>query len=425
MADDRVAANQARVEKLIEKGVSIPAPESVVVGEEVNLDNVEPGVAIGPGTKILGAETMIGAGTEIQGAAVIKNSMIGRNCGLAAGEYADSVLMDGCSTVGWARVRGNSAWEEGSNSAHNCDTKTTVLAYKTTLGSLINFCNVLMLGGTSPRLEVGSEVGSGTINFNFLPFGATVGALIKPSTVVGSMESPFLACDGAPTRYAFIGGHTSIIAPVVIGLGTVVAAKSRVNPGIYGDDKLIGGGNMEKPLVLDVAKVRVLKDMTPKYQILVRQTATAVAFRKWCNLRVDWAKRNNLDAFETKLLQGFAGKVDEYVGALMAYGDNIAKYLLASDENSRPDSLEKNKALATRWNDEMKPQISAALTDDAGFADATAGLNSALDKAAGQAGDDKQFYDVLATLDYASAEVKAARQYFLDVAEAIVRQAAL
>ena len=424
MADNRVAANQARVEKLIASGVKILAPESVLVGEEVNLDNLEAGVVVGPGTKILGEETMIGAGTEIHGAAIIKNSLIGRNCSLAAGEYADSVLLDGCSTVGWARVRGHSAWEEGSNSAHNCDTKTTVLGYKITLGSLINFCNVLMLGGTSPALEVGAEVGSGTINFNFLPFGPTVGALIKPSTVVGSMESPFLVCDGAPTRYAFIGGHCSIIAPVVIGLGTVVAAKSRVNPGIYGDDKLIGGGNIEKPVILDVSKVRILKDMTPKYEILIRQMAIATAFRKWCALRVAWARRNNLDEFEVKLIEGFAVKIDKYMEALEAYGDNIAKYLLASDDNSRPDSLKKNKAIATCWNEKIKAQMKAAMADETGYAEGTGGLNSQLDNVTKeQSSGDKQFYGVLARLSFLSPEVKSAREYFSGLVEAIVREA--
>ena len=424
MGDDCVTVNQAQVEKLIAKGVNIPAPESVVIGAEVNLENIEASVVIGPGTKILGAETMIGAGSEIQGSAVIKNSLIGRNCSLAAGEYADSVLMDGCSTVGWARVRGHSAWEEGSNSAHNVDTKTTVLGYKTTLGSLINFCNVLMLGGTSPRLEVGSEVGSGTINFNFLPFGATVGALIKPSTIVGSIESPFLACEGAPTRYVFIGGHSSIVAPVVIGLGTVVAAKSRVNPGIYGDDKLIGGGNIEKPLLLDVSKVKILKDMTPKYKILVLQLATAVAFRKWCGLRIDWAKRNNIDEFEGKLLEGFAGKVDKYIGALEAYGDNIAKYLLASDDNSRPDSLAANKAIAKKWSDTIKTQIKDALANEDGYAEATASLNAELDKMT-KSNADKQYYNILAKLNYTSDEVKTAMKYFTDVVENIVNQAGI
>ncbi len=423
MMDNRIAANQSRVEKLIANGISILVPESVIVGEEVKPENLEAGVVIGPGTKILGKETMIGAGTEIQGAAIIKNSLIGRNCSLAAGEYADSVLLDGCSTVGWARVRGHSAWEEGSNSAHNCDTKTTVLGYKITLGSLINFCNVLMLGGTSPRLEVGAEVGSGTISFNFLPFGPTVGALIKPSTVVGSMESPFLVCDGAPTRYAFVGGHCSIIAPVVIGLGSVVAAKSRINPGVYGDDKLIGGGNIEKLVVLDVSKVRILKDMTPKYEILIRQMAIAIAFRKWFALRTTWARRNKLDEFEVRLVEGFAVKIDKYMGALEAYGDNIAKYLLASDENSRPNSLKKNKAIATWWNEKIKAQTKTFMTDETGYEEGTAGLNSELDRVTKEeSSEDKQFYDMLAKLSYSSPQVKAAREYFSGLVETIVLQ---
>ena len=426
MTSDDIAANRARVEKLISRGVAIPAPESVVVGEEVNLDNIEAGACIGPGTTISGAETMIGSGVSIQGAAVIKSSMIGRNCKLAAGEYADSVLLDGCSTVGWARVRGNSAWEEGSNSAHNCDTKQTVLGYKSTLGSLINFCNVLMLGGTSPRLEVGSEIGSGTINFNFLPFGATVGTLIKPSSVIGSIESPFLACDGAPIRYIFIGGHTSIVTPVIIGLGSVVAAKTRLNPGIYGEDKLIGGGNIEKPILLDVNKVRVLKDMTPKYVILVNQLATTVAYTKWCGLRTEWAKRNGLDAFAVALIEGFSAKVEKFIGALESYGDNITKYLLASDENSRPESLETNKALAARWESEIKPQIRAKLDDNSGYDEAVAGLNSRLDAAtAGASGQDRQFYDILAKLSYQSEQVKTAKEYFTALAQGIVAQAGL
>jgi len=426
MADDRVAANRERVVGLAEKGVIIPAPESVVVGEEVKLDNIEAGAIIGPGTKVLGETTMIGAGTEIQGAAVIKEALIGRNCSLAAGEYADSVLLDGCSTVGWARVRGNSAWEEETNSAHNVDTKQSVLGYKTTLGSLINFCNALMLGGTSPRLEVGSEVGSGTINFNFLPFGATVGALIKPSSVVGAIESPFLACEGAPTRYVFIGGHVSIITPVVIGLGSVVAAKSRVGPGVYGDDKLIGGGNLEKPLVVDVAKAKVLKDMTPKYGILVRQIATAAAFRRWCDVRSGWAERNGLDPFERQLFDAFAAKVDKFVGALEAYGDNIAKYILASDANSRPESREKNKDVATRWQETIKDELRKASADDAGFVEATAGLNAALDGATGSSPDvDKQFYKALASLSYSSPEVETARKYFSGLVESTVQRAGL
>ncbi len=409
------------VRSLQDKKVEISNPESVTVGSDVNPENIEPGVQIGPGTIISGSETMIGTGTRIVGAVSIRNCQIGRNCTLHAGEYLDSVLMDRCSTVGWARIRGHSGWEEGTQAAHNVDTKTTVLGYKTTLGSLINFCNVLMLGGTSPRLEVGAEVGSGTINFNFLPYGPSVGALIKPSTVVGSMESPFLACSGAPIRYDFIGGHSSIIAPAVIGLNCVIAAKTRVNPGIYGDDILISGGNSEQVSVVPVAKVRVLKDMRPKYRILVHQLATAAAFRRWCDLRIDWAESAGLPSFEIRLIRAFARKVDAFYSALEGYGDNTARYLLASPEHSRVEHLKTNEEIARRWKEELQSRIRQCLLDKAGYTEATGDLKSALMKESipGQAGN-LQFYDVLARLDYSSPEVRKARNYFQEFAARIV-----
>ena len=422
MSEKKVEANRKRVRKLQKRGVEILNPESVVIDRSVKLKNIQAGVTIGPGTTIEGTATMIGAGTEIKGSATIKNCLIGRDCSLHSGEYLDSVLLNECSTVGWARVRGHCAWEEGTNTAHNVDTKTTVLGYKTTLGSLINFCNVLMLGGTSPRLEVGAEVGSGTINFNFLPYGAAVGALIKPSTVIGSIDSPFLSCDGAPIRYDFVGGHCSIIAPVVIGLNSMIAAKTRVNPGIYGNDVMVMGGNLERSSVIDVQRIRALKDMTPKYKILVQQLAIAVSFRKWCQLRTAWAEETKSDDFELKLIRGYTGKIDKFIGALADYGDNIATYLLATDEHSRPESLATNRQIAHRWLEHLKPQISERLKDETGFAEETEGLQSALVEARDQG---QQFYPTLAKLEYSSPAVLKARGYFQGVETAIVQQAGL
>jgi len=424
MSSDTAEAMRQRVGLLQKKGVEILNPDSVTVGSDVNLDDIEPGVSLGPGTVLSGRETMIGADTRIVGAASIKNCLIGRNCSLHAGEYLDSVLLDGCATVGWARVRGHSAWEEGSQAAHNVDTKTTVLGYKTTLGSLINFCNVLMLGGTSPRLEVGAEVGSGTINFNFLPYGPTVGALIKPSTVVGSIESPFLSCADAPIRYDFIGGHSSIIAPTVIGLNCVIAAKTRVNPGIYGDDVLISGGNQERTSIVDVARVKVLKDMRPKYKILVHQLATAAAFKKWCDLRIEWAQFVELPDFNIRLIKGFARKMDLFISALEAYGDNTALYLLASREHSRPDHLKLNEEIASRWKEDLKIRIRGYVSEAAGFAAATSRLKSALVRASGERGGERpQFYEALSRLSYSSPEIAEARDYFHGVAAQINREA--
>src|SRR3990172_9196680 len=109
MPDEILESIRKRVQALRASDVEISSPESVTLGSDVNLSNIEPGVKIGPGTVILGSDTMIGAGTEILGAARIRNCMVGRHCTLHAGEYLDSVLLDECSTVGWARVRGHCA----------------------------------------------------------------------------------------------------------------------------------------------------------------------------------------------------------------------------------------------------------------------------------------------------------------------------
>ena len=83
-----------------------------------------------------------------------------------------------------------------------------------------------------------------------LPYGAAVGALIKPSAVVGNMESPFLSCDRAPIRYTFC----SIIAPVIVVLNSMIAAKTVANPDVYSNDVLIAGGD-DRPFYESLEKL--------------------------------------------------------------------------------------------------------------------------------------------------------------------------
>jgi UDP-N-acetylglucosamine/UDP-N-acetylgalactosamine diphosphorylase len=59
--------------------------------------------------------------------------------------------------------------EEQANGAHCVGLKHTILFPFVTLGSLINFCDCLMAGGTSRKDH--SEVGSSYIHFNFTPEG--------------------------------------------------------------------------------------------------------------------------------------------------------------------------------------------------------------------------------------------------------------
>ena len=62
-------------------------------------------------------------------------------------------------------MRRGTILEEHASCAHTVGLKQTILFPYVTLGSLINFCDCFMAGGTGPRNH--SEVGSSYIHFNF------------------------------------------------------------------------------------------------------------------------------------------------------------------------------------------------------------------------------------------------------------------
>jgi bifunctional UDP-N-acetylglucosamine pyrophosphorylase/glucosamine-1-phosphate N-acetyltransferase len=64
-------------------------------------------------------------------------------------------------------VRAGTIFEEQASIAHTVGLKQTILFPFVTLGSLINFCDCFMAGGTSR--ENHSEVGSSYIHFNYTP----------------------------------------------------------------------------------------------------------------------------------------------------------------------------------------------------------------------------------------------------------------
>jgi bifunctional UDP-N-acetylglucosamine pyrophosphorylase / glucosamine-1-phosphate N-acetyltransferase len=81
------------------------------------------------------------------------------------------------------------------------------------LGSLINFCDCLMAGGTSRKNH--SEVGSSYIHFNYTPGQDKATASLIGDVARGVMlkEKPI-----------FLGGQGGIVGPLQIGYGTVIPA---------------------------------------------------------------------------------------------------------------------------------------------------------------------------------------------------------
>ena len=78
------------VEALVARGVAIPAPASVEIGDDVDPERIAPGVVIHTGCRIAGANTSIGPGCELgaEGPATVEDCQLGRNVALRGGYFS-------------------------------------------------------------------------------------------------------------------------------------------------------------------------------------------------------------------------------------------------------------------------------------------------------------------------------------------------
>ena len=221
------------VKILQEKGVTIPAPESVEIGVEVNPERISgDNVMIHAGCRIFGADTLILPCTELGAEApvTLDNCRMGPKVRLNGGFFKQAVFLSGASAGSGAHVREGTVLEEEASIAHTVGLKQTILFPFVTLGSLINFCDCLMSGGTD-RINH-SEVGSSYIHFNYTPHQDKATPSLIGDVPAGVMlnQPPI-----------FLGGQGGLVGPCRLAHGTVIAAgtiqrKDELRPGrlLYG-----------------------------------------------------------------------------------------------------------------------------------------------------------------------------------------------
>ena len=215
------------IQALADRGVEFPSPRTVFIGAEVRPERIAPGVVIHSGCRIHGASTSVGPGSELgrEQPLTIENCQLGYDVSLNGGYVADSTFLDGVSIGSGAHVRAGSLLEERASLAHSVGLKQTILFPFVTLGSLINFCDCLMSGGTSGSNH--SEVGSSYVHFNFTPHGDKATASLIGDVARGVM------LDQDPI---FLGGQGGLVGPSRIEYGTVLPAGC-----ICRRDILVGG----------------------------------------------------------------------------------------------------------------------------------------------------------------------------------------
>ena len=260
-----------KIEQLIRKGVNIPTPLTIDVGDEVNIDQISAnGVKIYPGCRIYGEKTVISEGVQLgyEAPVTVENCQLGPKVELKGGYFKKSVFLEKANMGLGAHVREACLMEEQANGAHCVGLKHTILFPFVTLGSLINFCDCLMAGGTSRKDH--SEVGSSYIHFNFTPEGdKTTASLIGDVPRGVMLNKPPI----------FLGGQGGMVGPLRMSYGNVVAAGSVLREDVDMEKRLIVSKSHSGKVVNLIPRAYPSLSRVVKNNILY--VANLIALEQW------------------------------------------------------------------------------------------------------------------------------------------------
>jgi UDP-N-acetylglucosamine/UDP-N-acetylgalactosamine diphosphorylase len=326
-------------DQLIEKGVRIENPASIEIGPEVDIDRISgDGVVIYAGCKILGEDTLILRGSKIgyESPVTVDNCQIGPDVELKGGFFQKATFLAKAKAGLGSHVREATILEEQASIAHTVGLKHTILFPFVTLGSLINFCDCLMAGGTSRKNH--SEVGSAYIHFNFTPSQDKATASLIGDVPLGVMLNQ------NPT---FLGGQGGLVGPCRLGYGITVAAGTIVRKDEPRCDRLIFGGE-GKGGNIPFTPGRHRNDK----RIIVNNTiyiANLIALKQW------YYKVRTLfisEGFPESLLQGLKKNVNSAIEERISRLEALClKDSRAGQEGNGFNYTKKSRELYECWTD--------------------------------------------------------------------------
>jgi hypothetical protein len=299
---------------LLKKGVRMTAPFSVEIGDEVNLSRISGSLVIYGAARIYGKNTLISPNVKLgyEAPVTLMDCQLGEAAELRGGYFANSVFLNKATMGSNAQVRSGCLLEEESGGNHSIGLKQTILFPFVQLGSLVNFCDCLMAGGTSRRNH--SEVGSSYIHFNYTPQQDKA----TPSLIGDVPRGVMLSASPI-----FLGGQGGIVGPAQIDYGTVIPAGI-----IYRQDYTVG----EKHTPLSVSNLRLKKmvpgvygDISRKVRGNIEYVANLLALRQWyCYVRRDFfACQKHGDALYSGVCDVLDGAIAERLKQLSQFARNL------------------------------------------------------------------------------------------------------
>lgn len=334
----------SKIDILRRKGVYIPNPETVLVGEEVDVDRISAnGVRIFAGCKLTGAGTFIADNVTLglEGPATVEDCQVGPGVSLKGGFFQRAVFLEGAAMGSGAHVREGTILEEQASGAHTVGLKQTILFPFVTLGSLINFCDCLMTGGTGRKDH--SEVGSSYIHFNYTPNQDKATASLLGDVPKGVMlnQPP-----------VFLGGQGGLVGPCRLAFGTVIAAGS-----IYRKDELrpnrllIGGAGRAGSLPHAAGVYQNVKRIVVGNVIYM---ANLLALKRWY---LDVRSRFTGPTFPEPLFQGLlekletaiAERIQRFGGFVDKLPESLALYRERAGANAAETLIRQKTELVEKW----------------------------------------------------------------------------
>ncbi|HEK9446194.1 TPA: bifunctional UDP-N-acetylglucosamine diphosphorylase/glucosamine-1-phosphate N-acetyltransferase GlmU, partial [Streptococcus equi subsp. equi] len=188
-------------------GVTLQNPAATYIESSVE---IAPDVLIEANVTLKG-QTRIGSRSVITNGSYILDSRLGEGVVVSQSVIEDSVLADGVTVGPYAHIRPDSQLDESVHIGNFVEVKGSHLGANTKAGHLTYLGNA----------EIGSEVniGAGSITVNY-------DGQRKYQTVIGD--------------HAFIGSHSTLIAPVEVGENALTAAGSTIAQSVPADSVAIG-----------------------------------------------------------------------------------------------------------------------------------------------------------------------------------------
>lgn len=343
-----------KVKLLLAKGVKMPHPLSVDIGEGVDVDKISTeGVVFHRGTRIDGTRTVICRDVALgeEAPVTVDDCRLGSGVRLKGGFFKGSVFLQKTEMASGAHVRDGCILEEEAKGGHTVGLKQTILFPFVTLGSLINFCDCFMAGGTDRRNH--SEVGSSYIHFNYTPHQDKA----TPS-LIGDVPRGVML-NQPPI---FLGGQGGLVGPVRIGYGTVIAAGTIWRRDCADEGKLLSG-QVERNEESEYHP-GFYGDIRRRVSNNIRYIANLLALRQWyIHVRSTFVAHDRLDAdlfrgaretVETAILERL--RQLENLSAKMGESIALGERILAG---SRRDAiLRRKREFSEKW-----PELRHCLTE--------------------------------------------------------------